>query len=73
MLAQGEGALEVLEAELADVELGEGGVVCRVGGGVPGVHLMGPKLNHLQTIVGHAGGNAVSRDKLALRGEGGGR
>ena len=55
MLVESKGTLEVLEAELADVDLVEGGVVCRVRGRVPGVHLMPAKLDHLQAIVGNIG------------------
>ena len=69
MLAQGEGTLEILEAKLADVELGEGGVVSRVGGGVPGVHLVQTKLDGLQTVVGNVDVRGVSglpRGFLAL-------
>ena len=45
------GALEVLEAELADVYLGEGGKVRRVGRGIPHVHLIAAKLHQTKFVV----------------------
>ena len=45
MFVEHEGALEVLEAEHADVELCHVGVVRRVGGGVPRLDLVRSKLS----------------------------
>ena len=51
MLVECEGALEVFEAELADIELRQVGVVRRVGGGVPRLDLVRSKLYHFEVIV----------------------
>ena len=51
VLVECEGALEVLEAELADIELCQVGVVRRVGGGVPRLDLVRSKLYHFEVIV----------------------
>ena len=51
MLVECEGTLEVLEAELADIELRQVGVVRRVGGGVPCLDLVRSKLYHFEVIV----------------------
>ena len=51
MLVECEGALEVFEAELADIELRQVGVVRRVGGGVPCLDLVRSKLYHFEVIV----------------------
>ena len=50
MSVQGDRTLEVLETELADVDLGEGGEVRGVGGGVPHIHLVRPKLHQPQLV-----------------------
>ena len=51
MSVQRDRALEVLEAELADVDLGEAGVVWGIGGGVPRSHLVPAKLHQTQLVV----------------------
>ena len=51
MLVECEGALEVLEAELADIELRQVGVVRRVGAWVPRLDLVRSKLYHFEVIV----------------------
>ena len=61
MLVQGDGAAKVLEAVFADVYLLQLGVLRRVGGGEPGVHLIAAKLHHLQTVLLAVGGVALGR------------
>ena len=51
MLMQSEGALKVLETKFTDVELCQVGVVRGIGGGVPGLNFVCPKLDHLQLVV----------------------
>ena len=64
MLVECEGALEVLEAELTDIELRQVGVVRRVEGGVPCLDFVRSKLYHFEVIVhrrlGVAASSAVS-------------
>ena len=51
MLVECEGAFEVLETELAHIELCQVGVVRRIGGGIPRLDLVRPKLDHLEVII----------------------
>ena len=51
MFVESERTLEVLETELADVQLGEVGVVRWIGGGVPCLDLVRTKLDQLQLVV----------------------
>ena len=46
-----DGRAHVLETILADVELGEAGVLLGVGGGVPRVHLVAPHLYLLDAVL----------------------
>ena len=71
MFVESERALEVLETELADVEFREAGMIRRVRGGVPRVHLMGTKRYHLELVVWEAGIGAVFLFYHALEGCGG--
>ena len=66
VLVQGDGATEVLEAVFADVYLLQLGVLGRVGGREPGVHLVVPELHHLQTVLLAVGGVALGGALIRL-------